>query len=166
MYVCNFCKIYNFVRYISKKKKKIVNMLVIGMLNFNFMIMLKNFVIPNFLDHLYLQGCLILWGVMMLGDDILGLIGDGVRRGCLGLRLGDRGVWRSSGEVRPWSGDDGRLNVGEVGPLLDDGEGMRIGLDDLGEVGDMIWDNDSNKDSPEKPNFPPSRGLGDLIPLV
>lgn len=51
--------------------------------------------------HLYLQGCLILWGVMMLGDDMLGLIGDGVRRGCLGLRLGDRGVWRSSGEVRP-----------------------------------------------------------------
>lgn len=43
MYVCNFCKIYNFVRYISKKKKKIVNMLVIGMLNFNFMIMLKKF---------------------------------------------------------------------------------------------------------------------------
>lgn len=136
------------------------------MLNFNFMICLKNFVIPNFPDKLYLQGCLILWGVMMLGDDILGLIGDGVRRGCLGLRLGDRGVWRSSGEVRPWSGDDGRLNVGEVGPLLDDGDGMRIGFDDLGEVGDMIWDNDSNKDSPEKPDFPPSRGLGDLIPLV
>lgn len=43
MYVCNFCKIYNFVRYISKKKKQIVNMLVIGMLNFNFMIMLKKF---------------------------------------------------------------------------------------------------------------------------
>lgn len=44
MYVCNFCKIYYFVRYISKKKKKqIVNMLVIGMLNFNFMIMLKKF---------------------------------------------------------------------------------------------------------------------------
>lgn len=43
MYVCNFCKIYNFVRYISKKKKKIVNMLVIGMLNFNFMKMLKKF---------------------------------------------------------------------------------------------------------------------------
>lgn len=43
MYVCNFCEIYNFVRYISKKKKKIVNMLVIGMLNFNFMIMLKKF---------------------------------------------------------------------------------------------------------------------------
>lgn len=58
------------------------------------------------------------------------------------------------------------MNVGEVGPLLDDGEGMRIGLDDLGEVGDMIWDNDSNKDSPEKPDFTPSRGLGDLIPLV
>lgn len=103
---------------------------------------------------------------MMLGEDMLGFIGDGVRRGCLGLRLGDRGVWRSSGEVRLWSGDDGRLNVGEVGLFLDDGEGMRIGLDDLGEVGDMIWDNDFNKDFLEKFDLILSRGLGDFILLV
>lgn len=58
------------------------------------------------------------------------------------------------------------MNVGEVGLFLDDGEGMRIGLDDLGEVGDMIWDNDFNKDFSEKFDLILSRGLGDFILLV
>lgn len=58
------------------------------------------------------------------------------------------------------------MNVGEVGLFLDDGEGMRIGLDDLGEVGDMIWDNDFNKDFLEKFDLILSRGLGDFILLV
>ena len=44
----------------------------------------------------------------------------------------------SSGDVRPWSGKEGRLKVGEVGPLLEEGEGMRIGLELLGEVGETI----------------------------
>ena len=74
----------------------------------------------------------------MTGEDMLGLMGDGIRRGCLGLRLGDRGVCLSSGDVRPWSGEEGRLKVGEVGPLLEEGEGMRIGLELLGEVGETI----------------------------
>lgn len=43
---------------------------------------------------------------------------------------------------------------------------MRIGFDDLGEVGKIICDKDSNKDSPEKLDLPLGRGLGVLSPLV
>ena len=98
----------------------------------------------------------------MLGDDILGLMGDGGRRGNLGLVLGDlcadsRGEeGRRNGDVGRWMGDE-MVCVGDDEPLRVDGEGIRMGVDTecdlmtrIGVVGESANASNMECPSPEK----------------